>query len=46
MIELDEGVIWSNGNFRAKLLHSNQFSEAALIDLQGGFHMQVSKLLA
>ena len=44
--ELEQGRIFSEGGFEAILLHSSEFSESTLIDLQDGFQLQVNKLLA
>lgn len=44
--ELENEELFTNGKFKAKLLHSSEFSEAVRIDLGDGYELQVSKLLA
>lgn len=46
MNELENGDILASGRFDAKLLHSNEFAESFIIELEDGFQLQVNKLLA
>jgi hypothetical protein len=44
--ELENGDIFSEERYKAKILHSNKYFHSVQIDLDGGYILRVNKLLA